>query len=123
MTTEDEWTVNITQKSKKINLRNLFTIDSNDFKRKNVIINDKYVTKRFNNILESSYMFVNFEDNSHYCNFTESEHVFIYENNKDMNFNLDNFTKIIYNEDIEEAGYDLTKMNLNNWNITSSFRI
>ena len=123
MSYENDWQVNITQKSKRVNLRELFHINSNDFKKKTVVINNDYLTQKYNNLLESSYMFVNFEDNIHYCNFTESEHNFIIENNKDRVFNLDNFTKIVYNEDIEKAGYNLNKLKLNNWNIITSFRI
>jgi len=123
MSSENDWQVNITQKAKRVNLRNLFSIDSNDFKKKNVVINNTYITQKYNNLLEGRYMFVNFEDNSHYCNFTESEHNFIIDNNKDRVFNLDNFTKIMYNEDIETSGYDLNKLKLNNWNVITSFRI
>lgn len=123
MTVGDEWQVNITQRSKRINLRNLFSVDSNDFKRKNVIINKNYLTNKYNNLLESHYMFVNFSDNSHYLNFTESEHEFIIENNKNKPFILDNFTKIMYNEDIEKSEYNLQKLKLNNWSVNTSFRI
>ena len=123
MTSEDEWQVNITNKSKRINLRNIFSTDSGDFKRKNITINANYLTNKYNSLLESNYMFVNFNDNSHYINFTESEHEFIIENNKDRSFILDNFTKIMYNEDIEKCEYNLQKFRLSNWITNTSFRI
>lgn len=121
--TEEQWQVNIPQKTKRINLKNLFNIDSKDFKTKNVSINPEYTSNRYEYLLETNFLFLNFEDNSHYINFTESEYEFIVENNQNKNFNLENFTKIIYNEDIEESKYDLQKLKLNKWNIITSFKI
>ena len=121
--TEEQWQVNIPQKTKRINLKNLFNIDSKDFKTKNVSINPEYTSNRYDYLLENNFLFLNFEDNSHYINFTESEYEFIVENNQNKNFNLENFTKIIYNEDIEESKYDLQKLKLNKWNIITSFKI
>ena len=121
--TEEQWQVNIPQKTKRINLKNLFNIDSKDFKTKNVSINPEYTSNRYEYLLENNFLFLNFEDNSHYINFTESEYEFIVENNQNKNFNLENFTKIIYNEDIEESKYDLQKLKLNKWNIITSFKI
>ena len=68
-------------------------------------------------------MFVNFEDNMHYFNFTESEYEFIVINNSDKPLILDNFKKIILNKDINKSNINLNKLTLNKWTVVSSFRM
>ena len=55
--------------------------------QKMIRLNTQYLTKRYNHLLENNFLFLNFEDNGHYLNFTESEYEFIIENNKSKNFN------------------------------------
>lgn len=121
---EEEWQVNIrSQNRRRIKMENILKCDSNDYKTKNISINSEYLKEKINSILASHHRFVNFDENSHYLNFTESEHVFIVENNINKTFTLDNFSKISYNNIVEKKSLNLSKLKLNNWNILTSFRI
>ena len=121
---EEKWQLNIrSQKRKRIKMENILTSDSNDYKTKNISINSEYLKEKINSILASHHRFVNFDENNHYLNFTESEQLFIIENNKDKTFTLDNFSKISYNNVVEKKSLNISKMKLNNWHLISSFRI
>jgi hypothetical protein len=120
---EEGWKLKIKTKNKNISLKNLLISDSNDFKTKNVTINKKYLQEKYENILNSSSKFIHFDDNSHYLNFSESEYEFMIDNNSKRLFNIDNFSRISYNEVIEKSKIDISKMTLNKWLVESSFRI
>lgn len=120
---EEEWQLNVRTKTRRINLNNLINIDSNDFKKRNIVINEEYRQSKYNNILTSNFRFINFEENSHYGNFSESEYQFIIENSKQRHFNLNNFSKISYNNDIENNNINIQKMTLDKWGVETSFRI
>lgn len=117
---DENWQVNLKQRTKRINLKNLFIIT--DIKKKK-IINKDYLTNKYSSLLENIFKFVNFEDNNHYLNFSESEYDFIVTNNINKELTLDNFTKIMFNEDIENSNIILNKLTLNTWIILTSFRI
>jgi hypothetical protein len=123
MENDEDWQLNVKSKTKKINLNNLLIIDTNDFKIKNVTINKEYLQEKYDNLLNSYHNFINFDENSHYLNFSESEYEFMIDNNSNRLFNIDNFSRISYNEVIEKSKIDISKMTLNKWLVESSFRI
>lgn len=123
MAEDEQWTVNIKRKQKRVNLKNLLSSDNDDFKRKNIVINRDYVTESYSNLLRRSFQFVSFNDNSHYENFNESEYDFIVENNKKREFNLNNFSKIMYNDEIDNSNTNVSRLTLDKWTVISSFRI
>lgn len=120
---EEEWKVNIKSKKRNVKLKDILTSDSNDYKTKNISINSEYLKPKINFILSNNYKFINFEQNNHYLNFTESEQLFIIQNNKDKEFTLENFSKISYNNEVEKKSLNISELKLNKWNIISSFRI
>lgn len=118
---DEKWQVNISPRTKRIKLKNLLYISNNI--KNTIIINKDYLTHKYSSLLENIFKFVNFEDNNHYLNFSESEYDFIVQNNTDKEFNLDNFTKITFNEDINNSKIILNKLTLKKWIIVTSFRI
>lgn len=123
MTEDEQWTVNIKRKQKRVNLKNILSSDNDDFKRKNIVINRDYVTESYSNLLKHRFHFVCFNDNSHYENFNESEYDFIVENNRNRQFNLNNFSKIMYNDGIDNSNTNVSQLTLDSWKVISSFRI
>ena len=124
MNNEEEWQLNVKTKTRKIKLNNIINIDSVDFKKKNTSINEEYKNTKYNLLLSTNFRFINFDGNSHYDNFSESEYQFIFETNKEKLFNLDNFSKISYNEEIENnQNLTIEKMNLSKWIVETSFKI
>lgn len=123
MEEEELWTVNIKRKQKRVNLKNLLSTDNNDFKRKNVVINKDYLLESFSNLLRRNFQFVCFNDNSHYKNFNETECNFIIENNRKKLFNLNNFSKIMYNNEIDNSNTNVSRLSLDSWTVITSFRI
>ena len=81
----EDWEVNVKKVSKKFNLNNLLTVTGDNFKDKRVLINPEYLTEKYDIILKSNFAFVNFEDNNHYLNFSETELEFLHEENNSKN--------------------------------------
>jgi hypothetical protein len=118
----DDWEVNVKKVSKKFNLNNLLKTTGDNFKDKRVTINSEYMTEKYDIILKSNFAFVNFEDNNHYLNFSESELEFLHEENNSKKLTLEDFNKISYNSDSFE-GINLKNVKISNSSLMSCFRI
>ena len=118
----DDWEVNVKKVSKKFNLSNLLRTTGDNFKDKRVIINSEYMTEKYDIILKSNFAFVNFDDNNHYLNFSESELEFLHEENNSKKLTLEDFNKISYNSDSFE-GINLKNVKISNSSLMSCFRI
>jgi hypothetical protein len=118
----DDWEVNVKKVSKKFNLSNLLETTGDNFKDKRVTINSEYMTEKYDIILKSNFAFVNFEDNNHYLNFSESELEFLHEENNSKKLTLEYFNKISYNSDSFE-GINLKNVKISNSSLMSCFRI
>ena len=118
----DDWEVNVKKVSKKFNLSNLLRTTGDNFKDKRVIINSEYMTEKYDIILKSNFAFVNFDDNNHYLNFSESELEFLHEENNSKKLTLEDFNKISYNSDSFE-GINLKNVKISNSSLISCFRI
>ena len=118
----EDWEVNVKKVSKKFNLNNLLTTTGDNFKDKRVTINSEYMTEKYDIILKSNFAFVNFEDNSHYLNFSETELEFLHEENNSKKLTLEDFNKISYNSECFK-NVNLKNIKISNSNIMSCFRI
>ena len=118
----EDWEVNVKKVSKKFNLNNLLTTTGDNFKDKRVTINSEYMTEKYDIILKSNFAFVNFEDNSHYLNFSETELEFLHEENNSKKLTLEDFNKISYNSECFK-NVNLKNIKISNSNLLSCFRI
>jgi hypothetical protein len=118
----EDWEVNVKKVSKKFNLNNLLTTTGDNFKDKRVTINSEYMTEKYDIILKSNFAFVNFEDNSHYLNFSETELEFLHQENNSKKLTLEDFNKISYNSECF-TNINLKNIKISNSNIMSCFRI
>ena len=80
------------------------------------------MTEKYDIILKSNFAFVNFDDNNHYLNFSESELEFLHEENNSKKLTLEDFNKISYNSDSFE-GINLKNVKISNSSLMSCFRI
>ena len=118
----EDWEVNVKKVSKKFNLNNLLKTTGDNFKDKRVTINSEYMTEKYDIILKSNFAFVNFEDNSHYLNFSETELEFLHQENNSKKLTLEDFNKISYNSECF-TNINLKNIKISNSNIMSCFRI
>lgn len=117
----DDWQVNVKKISKKFTLKNLITTTGDNYRDKKINLNEEYITERYNIILKQNFSFVNFKDNSHYLNFSETELSFLYDDNNQKLLTLDNFSKITFSNLLNDI--NLKNIKISNSNVLSCFKI
>ena len=117
-----DWEINVKKISKKFNLNNLLKTTGDNFKDKRVTINPEYLSDKYDITLRTNFAFVNFDDNNHYLNFTESELQFLSEENNAKTLTLDCFNKISYNKSYFKD-INIKNIKISNSNLVSCFRI